>query len=87
MEIGASIVKQLADLVRTRLVPQSINGISRALPKWLKYFYGTLISTSSIPSFSALPTIFVLTLNETVLLSSTGKSAIVPLSSKKGLPL
>ena len=43
MAIGASIVKQFADQVRIRLIPQLINGISRVLQKVLKYFNGNLM--------------------------------------------
>ena len=40
-----------------------------------------------MPSFPILPAIFVLSLNETLLLLSAGKLAVATLSSENGLPL
>ena len=50
----------------------------------VKYFSGTILLTFFVPSFSALSAIFVLNLNEALLLSSAGKSVIAPLASKNG---
>ena len=50
--------------MRVRLISKLINGISRVLQKVLKYFNGTLILTFFVPSFSVLPAIFTLNLNE-----------------------
>ena len=77
--IGLSIIKHLLGQVRIRLISQLINGIVRVLQKLLKYFNHTLILTFFVPSFSVLP-IFVLNLNEALLLLSVGKSAITPLA-------
>ena len=70
----------LVDQFRRRLISQLINGISRVLQKLLKYFNGALILTFFVPSFSLLSAIFVLNLNEALLSSLAGKSAIAPLS-------
>ena len=51
--IALAIVKQFVDQVRIKLISQLINGISRVLQKLLRYFNGTIISTSFVPSFPA----------------------------------
>ena len=70
------------DQVRIRLISQLINGASRVLQQLFKYFNGTIILTFFVPSYPILPAIFVLYLNEALLILSTGKSAISPLISK-----
>ena len=80
-------MKHLLDQVRIRLVSQLINRISRALQKLLKYFNGSLILIFFVPLFYILPAIFVLNLNKALLLLSSGKSEIAPLSFKNGLSL
>ena len=52
-----------------------------------KLLNGTLILNFFVPSCPVLPAIFVLNLNEALLLLSAEKSAIAPLSFKKGLSL
>ena len=48
-----------------RLTSQLINGISRVLQKLLKYFNGTIISTSFLlPAAGVFPVIFILDLND-----------------------
>ena len=48
-----------------RLNSQLINGISRVLQKLLKYFDGTIISTSSVlPSTGVFPVTLILDLND-----------------------
>ena len=47
---------------------------------YLNTFNGALILTCFVPSFSLLSAIFVLNLNEALLSSLAGKSAIAPLS-------
>ena len=48
-----------------RLTSQLIKGISGVLRKLLKYFNGTIISTSfSLPAAGVLPVIFILDLND-----------------------
>ena len=82
MAIGLSIIKHLLDEVKIILISQLINDISRVFWKLLKYFNGTLILTIFVSWFSSIfPTIVVLKLNE-ALLSSAGKSPIVPLAFK-----
>ena len=49
---------------------------------YLKCSNGTLILTFFLPPFSVLSAIFVLYLNEALLLSLAGKSAMAPLSPK-----
>ena len=41
----AEEIAQSSDLVKSRLILQLINGISKVLQKLLKYFNGTTIST------------------------------------------
>ena len=71
-------ITQFADQVKIRLISQLVKGISRVLQKLPKYFNGTIISTSFVPSFSVWPVIFSLKLNERVRLASP-KSSISPL--------
>ena len=48
-----------------KLASPLIKGISRVLQKLLKYFNGTIISTSfSLPSLGVFPVIFILDLND-----------------------
>ena len=58
--IKASIIKQFADQIRIRLISQLVNGISSVLQKLLKQFNGILLSIFCVPSFSVLPSVFVL---------------------------
>ena len=46
-----AIIKQFAKQIRKRLISQLYNSISRVLQKLLRYFNGTIRSTSSMPSF------------------------------------
>ena len=69
-----------------RLILQILNGISRVLQKFFKYFNGDLILTFFVSLFSSiLAAISVLNLNESLLLLSAGRSAIAPLTSKNVL--
>ena len=87
MAIGASIIKHFPDQVRTRLISQLINGIwVGVLQKFLKYLNGNQILTFVL-LFPILPVIFVLNLNEAMLLLSTGKPTIVPTLFKNGSSL
>ena len=55
---------QSLDHVNTRLTSQLINGISNVLQELLKYFNGTIISTSFVfLLFGVFPVIFILDLN------------------------
>ena len=47
-----------------RLISQLINSVSRVHQKLLKYFNGTIISTSLVQSLSVLPVVFCLNLND-----------------------
>ena len=48
-----------------KLTSQLVKGISRVLPKLLKYFNGTIISKSfSLPAARVFPVIFVLDLHD-----------------------
>ena len=48
-----------------RLISKLINEISRVLQKFLKYFNGTVISTSFVlSSVKVFPVIFILDLND-----------------------
>ena len=53
------VMRQSLDHVKTRLTSQLINGISSVLQKLLKYFKGTIISTSfALPAAGVFPVIF-----------------------------
>ena len=67
-----------------RLISQLINGISRVLQKFLKYFNGSIICTTFVPSSPVEPIIFYLNVNEALL---PGKLAIAPSSAKTDLSL
>ena len=57
-------ITQVGDRVKMRLTSQLINVISRIFQKLLKYFNGTMISTSFVlPSAGVFPGIFILDLN------------------------
>ena len=58
------VITQSLDQAKSRLTSQLIKGISRVLHKLLKYFNGTIISTSFV-LFAAgvFPVIFTLDLN------------------------
>ena len=59
-----------------------MQAISRVLQQLLKYFNGTIISTSFVPPAAAfLPVVFYLNLNEALLLAAE-KLAIAPTSVK-----
>ena len=60
---------------------QLIKGISSVLQKLLSYFNGTIISTFFVRLSPALPVIFSLILNESVIALVSVKSAIFLLSS------
>ena len=58
------VITQVDDHVKMRLTSQLIKGISRVIQKLLKYFNGTIISTSfSLTLLGAFPVIFILDLN------------------------
>ena len=55
------VITQSLEHVNSRLTSQLINGISRVLQKLLKYFNGTIISTSFVfPSAGVFPVFFLL---------------------------
>ena len=59
------VITQSLDQVKIRLTSQLINGISSVLQKLLKYFNGTIISTSFVLSSAGVfPVIFILALND-----------------------
>ena len=52
-------------MTMSKLTSQLINDISRVLQKLLKYFNGTIISTSFVlPAAGVFPVIFILDLND-----------------------
>ena len=58
------VITQVDDHVKIKLTLQLIKGISRVLQKLLRYFNGTIISTSfSLPGAEVFPVIFILDLN------------------------
>ena len=68
------------------MISQLFNGISRVLQKLLKYFNGTIIWISSLPSFLVWPVSFCLYLNE-ALSGSSGTSIITALLFMNGSSL
>ena len=59
------VITQFDDHIKFSLTSQLIKGISRVLQKLLKYFNGTIISTSfSLPLLGVFPVIFILDLND-----------------------
>ena len=50
--ISALQMTQFAEKIRTRLISQMIKGIARVLQRFPRYFSGTAISTSAVPSLS-----------------------------------
>ena len=59
------VIIQSLDHVNIRLTSQLTNGISSVLQKLVKYFNGTIISTSFVlPSAGVFPVIFTLDIND-----------------------
>ena len=59
------VITQVDDYIKIRLNLQLIKGISRVFQKLLKYFSGTIISTSfSLSLLGVFPVIFILDLND-----------------------
>ena len=58
--------------------------MTKVLQNLIKYFNGTIVLTSFMLSFSVLPTIFVLNLNEVLLLLLARKSITTLLAFKAG---
>ena len=81
MVIRLSIIKRLFYQVRIRLIWQLISDISRVLQKLLKYFNGTIISTSFVPILPVKPVILSLSLND-AMLSAAWKLAIATATVK-----
>ena len=70
-----------------RLISQLTNGISIVLQKLLRYFNGTISSTSFVPQFPICPVCCCLNLKEILLLLLAGKPKILLLLSRVGLSL
>ena len=61
----AEEITQFLDQVKSKLISQLINGISRALQKLFKYFNETAILTSFVlPVAGVFPVILILCLND-----------------------
>ena len=59
------VITQVDNYVKMTLTSQLMNGISRVLQKLLKYFNGTIVSTSFVlPSAGVFPVTFNLNLND-----------------------
>ena len=71
------VITQSLDHVSIRLTSQLINGLSSVLKKLLKYFNGTIISTSFVlPAAGVFPVIFTLDLTQqTFVLSRLSSSS------------
>ena len=50
LDFSMVLITQLADQLKTKDTSQLINGISSVLQKLLRYFNGTAISASFVPS-------------------------------------
>ena len=50
LDFSMVVITQLADQLKTKDTSQLINGISSVLQKLLRYFNGTAISASFVPS-------------------------------------
>ena len=87
MLIAPSVIKQIADYVKIRLISKLINGFSRIFQTCLKYFNGTIILTFFVPSLPILPDIIFFNLNKSLLLPAAGGSIIAPLLFKAGSSL
>ena len=83
---SVEIITQPADHVKIRSNSQLIKSNSRVLQKLLRYFNGTIISTSIIPSLLVWPVIFVLKLNESVALAPL-KLTVFPALFTAGISL
>ena len=71
---------------------QLIKSIARVLQKllgnnFINVINGAIILTAFVPLLPVLPAIFLLSLNEALLLVVAGKSLTVPLASNAGLSL
>ena len=71
---------QLAHQFRSRAILQLIKGVFRVLQKLLRYFNGTIISTSSELLLPFSPVILSLILNELVIALAGVNSRILPLA-------
>ena len=59
------VITQVDDHVKIKLISELIKEISRVLQKLLKYFHGTIISTSfSLPPAGVFPVMFILNIND-----------------------
>ena len=59
------VITQVDDHVKIKLASQLIKGVSIVLQKLLRYFNGTIISTSfSLPAAGDFPVIFILDLRD-----------------------
>ena len=76
LSIALTVIKRFADQVQIKPITHLINGVSRVLQKFVNYFNGTIILTFFVSSLPALRVIFVLNLEESLLLSAAGKSII-----------
>ena len=66
---------------KSQLISQLIKDISRALQKLLRYFNGTIISTSVQLLSPVLSVIFYFILNESIVALFALKSTILPLAA------
>ena len=62
-------MKQIEDHFKIRLISHSISGISKVIQTSIRYFNGTIISTSFVPSIAIWSVFFFsLSLSETLVL-------------------
>ena len=78
---------QFFDHFNSRLISQLIEGVLSVLERLLRYFKGTIISTSFVPPFPVYPVICCLNSSEALLLLSARKSIILLLLSRAGSSL
>ena len=80
-------ITQFADQVKIIFIAQFINDISKVLQNLLRYFNGTIISTSFVPSLTVCPVTFCSKLNQALLMLASGKLIIAAASFTAGSSL
>ena len=73
-----------SDQFKMELISQSVKGIPKVLQQLLRYFNGTIISRSFVPTATVLPGTFYLNLHKGLLFLLSSKSKITSSTSKCG---
>ena len=77
----------MSDQVKMRLISQLVKFMSSVYKKLLKYFDGTIISTSCSPLAPVMPVIFWFKFKWSTIILPTWKVLIAPASIKVGSSL